>query len=396
MKSIDRYRLAVVTSHPVQYQAPLFKRLAEHPQIDLTVYYGSDSSIRGELDRDFGVPVQWDRPLLEGYHSIFMNAGKDWNSGRANIIQTLIRQQYDAVFIHSYATSLSLMAYAGAWLSRTPVLLRNESELIRPRRPLVLATKRVLLNALFRHTAGFLSIGSANRAFYRYYGVPETRIYHTPYSVDNDFFAIEGSKWISHKKELKSEMGLMPSQPVILFSGKLIPRKRPLDLLNAYLRIVKEGVPASLLFVGEGELRSDIEKIVVENKLDQVRITGFQNQTQLPRFYAMGDIFVLPSEFDPWGLVVNEAMLFSMPVIVSDRVGAGADLVQDGITGFVYPVGEIEQLASHLVELARDSERCKQIGLSARERISDWNFDICVGEIVRAVSDTSSRNNKCL
>jgi glycosyltransferase involved in cell wall biosynthesis len=257
----------------------------------------------------------------------------------------------------------------------------------------VLAIKRVFLGVLFRGTAGFLAIGSLNRDFYRYYGVPESRIYHTPYSVDNEFFISEGAKWMAQRKLLKTELGFAPDVSVILFSGKLIPRKRPLDLLRAYAGLIEDGVVASLLFIGEGELRSALEQFACEHDLTQVEIVGFQNQTQLSRYYAMGDVSVLPSDFDPWGLVVNEAMLFSMPVIVSDQVGAGADLVQNGVTGYVYPVGDVEALTTRLRSTVLDTTLRQRMGQAARMRIEHWDYDTCVAEIVRAVTEVAQRRS---
>jgi glycosyltransferase involved in cell wall biosynthesis len=177
--------------------------------------------------------------------------------------------------------------------------------------------------------------------------------------------------------------------PVILFSGKLIPRKRPMDLLRAYAGLVEERVAAGLLFIGEGELRPVLEQFAREQGLTQVKIAGFQNQTQLPRYYAVGDVFVLPSEFDPWGLVVNEAMLFSIPVIVSDRVGAGPDLVQDNEWGYTYPVGDVMRLRSLLKQLVLNTDLRQRMGEAAQERIMHWNHDTCVTEIVRAVAEVA-------
>lgn len=380
MSNARRFRLAAVTSHPVQYQAPLFQRLARQPQIDLTVYYRSDSSLRGEVDPGFGVPVKWDRPLLDGYRHHFLR-------NPAEMVGELFRARYDAVFIHSYATATSLMAYVGALLSGTPVLLRTESELIRPRSRRVQALKSVFLRTLFRRTAAFLSIGSHNRAFYNHYGVREEHLYHTPYSVDNEFFVSEGSKWLGQKSRLKAALGFRPCAPVVVFSGKLIPLKRPMDLLQAYRSLVKEGVQAGLLYIGDGELRLELERVASEHGLTYVKVTGFRNQTELPRYYGAGDVFVLSSEFDPWGLVVNEAMLHSMPVIVSDRVGAGKDLVQEGITGFVYPVGDVSRLTEYLRQLLGDECMRERMGQAARARIDGWSLDACVSEVCRAVCD---------
>lgn len=394
---MKQYKLAVITSHPVQYQAPLLQKLARSPQIDLCVYYGSDKSMRGSLDPGFGVPIKWDRRLLDGYRYHFVGKNhqssiKD-HSGRLRkprLTAEFVRERYDAVYIHSYATLLSLEGYLAAWISRTPVFLRTESELIRRRHRLIRAIKEVFLRGLFRGTKGFLAIGSQNRAFYHHYGIADERIFHTPYSVDNDFFGEERNRWLPERDRLKKEMGFEKDQPVIVFSGKLIERKRPMDLAKAYARLVKAGASAGLLFIGDGEMRPVLEEFAKANGLTSMVIAGFRNQSEISRCYIIGDVLVLPSEFDPWGLVVNEAMLFSMPVVVSSMVGAGSDLVIDDETGYVFPVGDTTNLQKILGRLLGNRPLRERMGLAANSLIERWNYDICVREILRALNSLTS------
>lgn len=395
----DRYRLAAVTSHPVQYQAPLFQKLARHPQIDLTVYYGSDFSIQGEVDPGFGVPVKWDRPLLDGYRSIFLTHGGRVRSRLAQlvvyarIIPELWRQRYDAVFIHSYATPLSLLAYIGAWLSRTPVLLHTESELLRPRGRRLEFAKQFILRLLFRRTAAFLTIGTANREFYVHYGVSPARMFHTPYSVDNDFFSAEFERLRPRRAELKRALGFPEDLPVIVFSGKLMELKRVVDLMWAYQRLTMQGKQAGLLIIGDGERRDELRSLIRQQKLSYARFVGFKNQTELPQFYICGDVLVLPSRSETWGLVVNEAMLFSMPVVTTDMVGAGKDLVVPGVTGYIYPAGDVSRLTELLADLLCDSLKRARMGEAARQRVAQYSYAVCVEGIVQAVQRVKRRHD---
>jgi glycosyltransferase involved in cell wall biosynthesis len=385
------YRLAVVASHPVQYQAPLFQLLARNPALDLTVYYGNDSSLAGEVDPGFGVPVRWDRPLLAGYRSEFLSysaerVGKLKKFTRpAHIIKELKKDRYDAVLINDYSSSESLFAYIGAWLSRTPVLLKTESELFKPRRWQVKLFKKLILSWLIKGTAAFLTIGKANRAFYTSFGVKPEKMFDTPYSVDNDFFTGLAASLDAERGALKQQLGFAPDRPLIIFSAKLIERKRPMDLLEAYKSLTGQGLEAGLLFIGEGGLRPEMEAFIARHGLDRVKITGFKNQMELPALYASGDIFVLPSRFDTWGLVVNEAMLFGMPVIVTDMVGAGQDLVEPDVTGHVYPVGDIASLAGLLEGLIKDPEKRARMGRAAQEHITRWNYKTCEQGILQAL-----------
>ncbi len=399
-QSAPKYRLAVVTSHPVQYQAPLLRLLAQHEAIDLTVYYGDDRSLVGGLDPGFGISLTWDRPLLEGYKSSFLTRAAMKLSTRqrflahTRIISELRQQDYDAVFINSYAKNLSLLAYLGAWLSRTPVLLRTESQLLTPKKWYVRLAKKILLSALFRVTSGFLTIGTANRQFYANYGVKPDRMYHTPYSVDNDFFNHLLAQNHLDRATIKKALGFKPDLPVIMFSGKLQELKRLDTLLEAYHKLTARGVEASLLLVGDGEMRPRLEAYIEEHRLNQVHFAGFKNQTELPAYYSCGDIFVLPSRTETWGLVVNEAMLFGMPVVVSDKVGCGQDLVLKEETGYIYPMGDAERLADILQELLLDPEKRQRLGNAGRQRIASWSYQECVEGILEALHDVKARSNQ--
>ena len=388
MDTFRKYRLAVVTSHPVQYQAPLFQKLARHPQIDLTVYYGSDISVRGEIDPGFGIPVKWDRPLLDGYRYQFLNS-PDHPHARAReqlrIIAELRRERYDVVFIHSYATATSLLAYLGAWLSITPILIRTESHRLEERGGAKGAVKKIFLRVLFAHTQGFLTIGTRNSEFYKFYGGDEKRFYFTPYSVDNEFFDLQTAH--ASRVQTRRELDISQDAVVVLYCGKLCPDKRVIELLDAFEQVAKDQ-NAVLVIVGDGSERTALESASRERRLvDRVRFVGFKNQTELSSYYISADIFALPSAHETWGLVLNEAMIYSLPIIATDHVGAAVDLIQEGVTGFTYPAGDVTCLSVFLRTLILDPDLRRQMGQAARKKIEGWNYDVCVDEIIRAMGD---------
>jgi glycosyltransferase involved in cell wall biosynthesis len=243
------------------------------------------------------------------------------------------------------------------------LLVRGESQLALQTGEVGRLGRRLILPKLFRCVDGFLAIGSLNREFYLRNGVPASKIHHVPYTVDNRFFQREAQK---------------ASRPVILFVAKLQERKRPLDLLNAYAHMLGQPrtiVRPYLLIAGDGPQRDELTKQIAELMLeDDVRLLGFKNQNELPRLYDLCDVFVLVSEREPWGLVVNEVMNAGKPVILSAEVGCGPDLVREGENGFLVPVGDVKALSARLIEITQDPHRARTMGARSLELISSWGF----------------------
>ncbi|HEV2169615.1 MAG TPA: glycosyltransferase family 4 protein [Candidatus Binatus sp.] len=377
--------MAYFVSHPIQYQAPLFRYRAERPGLDLTVFFLSDHSIRAYRDAGFGVSVKWDVPLLDGYRYEFLprvGAGNElsfWRPWTFGMRARLRRGRFDALWVHGYAHRGCLAGIAAAKSLGIPVLMRGESNLMSETDDaLKLGVKRIAMPALLRTIDGALAIGRLNREYYLHYGVDANRIFPMPYAVDNEFFRSQAERARPNRDGLRAKLGLAPERPVILFASKMQPHKRAGDLLEAYIRLSPDGVAeprAYLIFAGDGEERAQLERRARELTWDSIRFIGFRNQSELPALYDICDVFVLPSEHEPWGLVVNEAMNAGKPVVVSDRVGAGPDLVEDGVNGFVYPVRDVAALTDRLRRLIEDPERRAAMGARALETVTRCGFD---------------------
>jgi glycosyltransferase involved in cell wall biosynthesis len=372
-------RLAYFVSHPIQYQAPLLRRIAREPDIDLEVFFSSDHTVRGYVDEGFGVKVAWDVPLLEGYRSSLLprwrDAGPEPGFGRPlnhGIFERLERGHFDAVWSHGYSTANSLRVIASAAMLRIPVLLRAESTLHdRERGWPKLVAKECFFRMLRPQVNAVLAIGDANARYWRHYLGDEMPIFRMPYAVDNDFFQRQAAEAVQGREALRAELGLKPGRPVILFASKLQERKRCADLLAAH-RLLRERRPY-LLIVGEGEERQRLEHQAAGDP--DVRFPGFRNQTELPRYFDLCDVFVLPSRHEPWGLVVNEAMNAGRAVVVSDDVGCQQDLVQEGETGTVFPVADVAALAAALERVLVTPETAARMGAMARARITQFSFE---------------------
>jgi glycosyltransferase involved in cell wall biosynthesis len=379
-----KYKLAVLSSHPIQYQVPLFKKLSASPTIDLKVYFCSNYGVKEKIDPGFRVKFKWNIPLLEGYdykflqnYSFFPMSSFFWliNPGIVNEIMT---KKYDAILIHGYGTFTNWVAFLIAFITKTPVLFHGETTLFNQSNRVESFFKKIL----FSKVKSFLYIGKASKEFYKYYGVPEDRLFSTPYSVDNEFFITENKRLQKRKHKIKEELCIPPDIPVVLYISKLIKRKRPFDLIFAFNKIKERAV---LVFVGDGELKHSMEDYVNKNKIKNVFFLGFKNQKELPMYYSIGDIFVLPSSYESWGLVINEAMCFELPIITTNKVACAQDLVYHGENGFVYSVGDIESLSYYVKKLLIDEEMRKNMGKNSLKIISYWNYDKCVEGILQAL-----------
>jgi len=393
------FRLAVLASHPIQYQGALYRLLASNPEIDLTVFFCSDSGLRPYKDEGFGRVVKWDIPLLEGYRSQFLGnvslaptTSRFWGLINPAILRHIRKKNFDAVWIHGWGYLTNWLALLTGFVLGVPVLLRSETNLLPTLRPWKKFLKQNLLKQLFKRVSAFLAIGSFNAEFYQAYGVPKEKIFLVPYSVDNDFFISKAAELLPKKENLKKTHGIPPELPVILFSGKLSAKKRPMDLLEAFSDVSRRA-KAALVFVGDGALASDLKAYVEQNHCENVYFVGFQNQTELPTYYAMADLFVLPSDFEPWGLVVNEAMCFALPVITSDQVGSSGDLVQAGTNGFVFPYGNISALAEKMELLIGNPTLRDQMGRASREIIGKWSYTTGIESLMKCIKILRGRNN---
>jgi glycosyltransferase involved in cell wall biosynthesis len=383
-------RLAHLHSHPIPYQAPLYREVARRPEVDLTVYFSSDASVRGYYDQEFGREVAWDTPLLDGYRSHFppsasrtATPGPYGSPPRLDVVRELLAGRFDAVWMHSYAHANVWLVTAGELARGSRVLIREEQTLLHERPWYKAALKKAALGAIFSSTWG-LFIGEQSRRHFLHYGMPEERLFPARYCVDNEFFLGKAEELRPRRSELRADFGIDGDAPVVLCVAKTIPKKAPLLLIEAFARLrVKR--PCSLLMVGEGELLPTARELVARRQIPDVHFTGFLNQSELPAAYVASDVFCLPSVHnETWGLVVNEALNFSLPIVVSNKVGCAVDLVRPGKNGFVVPAGEVEPLAESLEVLVAHDELRRSFGRKGLERVSEYSVAACADGIVAA------------
>ncbi|WP_051340347.1 glycosyltransferase family 4 protein [Azospirillum halopraeferens] len=371
--------MAVLITHPVHYSSALFRRVAEEPDIALTVFFESDISLRRHADPGFSADVEWDVPLVGGFeHTVLpaLGAGRGpsfWWPFAYGLRRRLKEGQFDWLWVHGYNRPSHWLAMAAARSLGIRVMIRDDATGIsRPRGRLKRLVKPLYFAALNRVAERFLAVGSLNAAYFRALGIPDEKIVLTPWAVDNAFFRVgDGTR----REALRREFGIPADAPVILFVARLQRLKLPDLVLEAFQHLAPGAASRSphLIFVGTGEMLPHLKEAA--RGLDRVHFAGFRGQRELRGFYDLCDVFVLPSMYETWGLVVNEAMNLGKPVVVSDQVGSGHDLIRQGENGYRFPTGDAPALAAALSDILADPERARRMGQLSRDIISGWDFD---------------------
>ena len=384
LKNSKILKIGFLVSHPIQYHAPLFREIALDSEIEVKVIFFSDKSLKPNLDKKFNKIIKWDIPLLDGYSYEFLPSigSKDqisfWRPLNYGLKKRLKNEGFDALIIHGYNHINCLRAIFLAKKFGSKIFLRGDSTLNgRNRSPLKLFFKKKLLTWLFSKIDGFLAVGQLNHHYYNHYGVSDDKIFSVPLAVDNRFFQSYVSKARKSRETFRTSLNLDKARAIILFAGKLEKKKNPMDLMEAYIKLSVDGKKEPtpyLVFVGDGDQFQTLEKKAKQKGWNSIRFLGFQNQTKLPAYFDLCDVFVLPSTLEPWGLIVNEVMNAGKPIVVSDRVGCGPDLVEDGVNGCIFPAGNILALNYSLQKILQNPDLASKMGQKSLEKINSWGF----------------------
>jgi glycosyltransferase involved in cell wall biosynthesis len=366
--------------------------MAQDPRLDLQIAYCTLQGAKPEIDPEFGVEVAWDTSVLEGYPWVHLpnrspipGLGRFFGLFNPGVWSLIRKSHFDAAILPGYFYFTAWIAIAAAKWNGTPILFVTDSHSLRSWRtqsPWKLRFKKWLVRRIFSLGKAILVSSSGGVEYLKSLGFSSDHIFLVPTAVDNDWWTERAAK--ADRNATRAAWKIPTEGTVSLFCAKLQRWKGPMDLLEAFGRA---NVPNSyLVFVGDGPERSNLERRAAGLGLaDRVRFLGFLNQSQLPSAYCAADLFVLPSLFEPFGLVVNEAMLCGLPVAISDRVGARFDLVIPGETGYVFPVGDLNALATVLQDVLPDGAKKTRMGTAARRRMETWSPREYVDSFVRAV-----------
>jgi len=385
-----KYKIAILNSHPIQYFAPLYRQLNSIGAIDLTVFYYSDIGLKSYYDEGFKKEIQWDTDLTKGYkYKILTNLRRESKlKGFFNLVNTSLYRElksgeFDAVIIHGTNYFTDVLAIFCCRLLGIKIFLRRSIHL-QLRRSRSTSKERVI-SFLTKMCDGCLSISERNTAYFLKMGVDKTKIYNIPHVVNNSHFIKESKLSPAEKTSVKERYNLPADNKIILFASKVFKRKRPKDLLYAFEKLKNN--KAFLVFVGEGEQLGELKELVAIKNLKNVIFLGFVNQSELPKLYAISDIFVLPSEQEPWGLVINEAMCAGLPVVTTHEIGAVPEIVKHELNGLIYDAGNIDQLTTHLERLVSDEELRVRMGKNGFNLIREYDYDLFSKRLVSILDE---------
>jgi glycosyltransferase involved in cell wall biosynthesis len=347
-------RLAFVTSHPIQYYAPLFRTLAQ--RLDLVVFFAHRANPSDQARAGFGIEFEWDINLLSGYtheflHNVAIQPAIDRFSGcnTPEIGKCFQEGRFDAVLVQGWYLKSFLQAVIAGKRLRIPVLARGDSHLDEPRSVLTRAAKSVVYPAFLRLFDAALYVGERSRAYWRRYGYPSSRLFFSPHCVDTAWFAARATS--QARADLRARLGIEARTKVVLFAGKLVDSKRPMDVVAAAARLRAEGWGVCVLVAGAGPLEGELSAAARTVGVP-FHLLGFCNQTAMPQAYAAADVLVLPSDGrETWGLVANEALACGCPIVLSNVVGSAPDLAADCSAGRVFTMGNVVALADAIADL---------------------------------------------
>ncbi len=383
-------KLAIITSHPIQYNAPLFRLLTERKKIEVKVFYTWGQTKDGLVyDPDFKKEFKWDIPLLDGYEKEFVensspNPGAGHFKGIMNkdLIERIDQFDPDALLVYgwSFQSHLKVIRHFNG---KRKILFRGDSTLLDEPKGFSFkkTIRRIFLKWVYRHIDTAIYTGEANKAYFLKHGINEDQLQYAPHAVENERFFDLNGEYEQKAKKWRIELNIPEDAFVFLFAGKLEHKKDPLILIESFK--VLEDENARLLIVGNGVLENELKQKAATDK--RITFLDFQNQQQMPVVYRLGDVFVLPSmgPGETWGLSVNEAMACAKPVIVSDKCGCAQDLVKGN--GFIFKAGNREQLVSAMSTLVKSNQQLQQMGTKSKYLINKFTYLNIVESIESAI-----------
>ena len=386
-------RLAIITTHPIQYTAPLFKLLATRDIIDIKVFYTwGEKVLEQKYDPGFGKTIEWDIPLLQGYeHTFVENISKDPGShhfkgiDNPSLINEILQWRAEAILLFgwSFKSHLKTLRY---FHNKIPVFFRGDSSLLNEKSGFSIKKifRKLFLKWVYSHVDVAFYVGSAGKSYFNKFGLKNKQLVFAPHAIENERFKIKS------KKGFRDELGILPGEMVFLFAGKFEPVKNPEFLLKSFSRAELDGV--HLVMVGNGELEAGLKEWVRNHQMEsKIHFMNFQNQSEMPSIYHSANVFILASQSETWGLGVNEAMAAGLAILVSDKCGCAIDLVENEINGFIFESGNADQLANKMNVLALDKNLVSEMGNQSAIKIQHWSITHICESLEKTMKKTDNR-----
>jgi len=371
-------KLAIVSTHPIQYNAPWFRLLASRGNVQLKVFYTWSQAADTVKDKTFGRDIKWDIPLLEGYAFEFMeNVSKKPGSHHffgmdcPTLIPKIKAFSPNAIlfFGWNFKSHIKAMRY---FSGKVPVWFRGDSTLINETGGYKTILRRLVLTKIYRYVDKAFYVGQANKAYFLKHGLSENQLVYAPHAIDNERFGDAINKNYGSDAQLwRQELGYCHTDILIVYAGKLDAIKQIDFLIEAFKIALRTNDALRLLVVGNGLLEESLKDLA--SQIEEIKFLPFQNQTIMPLIYRLANVFCLPSKSETWGLAINEAMASGRAVLISNRVGCAQDLISKESNGFVFEYNDIRSLVAILQNL--NLGQLHDMGEFAQHFIQRFNFE---------------------
>lgn len=384
-------RLGYVSEIPTPYRRPFLLQLAGDARLELTVLYLAST----QGDRDWGALPQ--APEVEhvvpGFHWCANRSAGYYNRFNPRLFGWLSPARFDAVVFGAYYVASMWLGMYWCLLRGLPYVMLCESHGRRPRSRWRVWCKDRLIGTVMRRAGAWLPLGTLARDYLVSYGADPERCFFCPNTPDVDALG-EAVSGLPPQGELRTRWGVPPDSVVVLYVGRFIAIKRLDMVLEAVSRLQGAGRDVALLFAGGGPLAEPLRARAESLGVRNVHWAGFVQPEDLPAVYGAADVLVLASDDEPWGVVVNEAMACGLPVVASDRVGAAADLVVEGRTGFRFPGGDGTALCQCLERFCENATLAASMGAACRAQARDWGYALCHESVVAAARCAAGRGGR--
>lgn len=373
-------KLVIVTTHPIQYNAPWFKLLAQRNKLELKVFYTWSQAAHTVKDKMFERDITWDVPLLEGYaHEFVENVSKDPGSHHffgidcPSLLEKITKEAPDAILFFGWRFKSHLRAIRH-FNGKVPIWFRGDSTLLDEKAGFKTQLRRLVLKQVYRYVDKAFYVGQANKDYFLKHGLNESQLVYAPHAVDNDHFTDDDNcAFQKDAKKWRQDLEIAEHQITVVFAGKFENKKQPNVLIDAVIEVNKgRTTPIVLVMIGNGPLEDSLKKKAHHHRY--IKFIPFQNQSQMPIVYRLGSVFCLPSKGpgETWGLAINEAMASSTPVIVTDKVGGAKDMVVEGYNGYSFSSSSPEELKALLKNLSL--EQLQIMAKNAKDHVAKFSL----------------------
>lgn len=395
--SNNNFRLAIVVSHPIQHFCPQYISFSKLPYVTVKLFFASMLGYKKYTDKNFGQEVVWNNLRLDEFDHVFMNGDQVLPSSAELDAPTLPQEleafKPDAVLSYGYFQKFQRLGHSWAVKNKVPIAYITDAENRQHRKLLKKLAKRVLVTWYFKRISYFFTVGNANEEYYMHYGVPRSKFIRMHYPIDIDVYKVAYERKNELRDEIRAKHQIAPGAFVMGVVGKLVEWKNQDHMVDLLANLEKKGIDAEVILLGTGKTMEMIKEKAKILKRNKIHFAGFVDPLDLPKYYAALDLYVHPAMIEPHSLAISEAINMGCPVVLSDRCGSYGedDDVQIGKNGFVYPFGDIEQLATKVQQLMADPALRSAFGAYSREislKFQNRSHGECVLELVNRVKNS--------